>query len=152
MWRRFNFWERHAVEAPRDLLKHTWPCAVAGEAGSQAVGALFFGGNDGTLAVVEAARLRPVAGWRAHETRVTHLVHCNKARARAIAHRHTVRCANVELTKNNPLGCVVVPFFAAAQRARHRRRGRCQCSACVDDSEGTYHAAGRTCAASTAAT
>jgi hypothetical protein len=80
MWRRFSFWERHALEAPRDVVKHTWPCAVAGEAGPSGVGVLFLGGDDGVVAVVDALRLRPCAGWKAHDTRVVHLVHCNKAR------------------------------------------------------------------------
>ena len=87
MWRRFTFWERHAVEAPRDLVKHTWPCAVAGEAGPSGVGVLFLGGDDGVVAVVDAQRLRPCAGWKAHDTRVVHLVHCSKARDASRARR-----------------------------------------------------------------
>ena len=77
MWRRFNFWERHAQEAPRELLKQSWQCAVAGTAGPGGAGVVFFGGEEGTLAVVDTPRLRPVAGWKAHDVRVTYVVHCN---------------------------------------------------------------------------
>jgi hypothetical protein len=72
MWRRFNFFERHALE-PSELSGRGWVCGAAGTGGSAGAALLFFGGEDGTVAAADA-RLRPVAGWRAHDARCTHLV------------------------------------------------------------------------------
>jgi len=72
MWRRFNFFERHALEAS-ELSGRGWVCSAAGAGGPASTALLFFGGEDGTVAAADA-RLRPVAGWRAHDARCTHLV------------------------------------------------------------------------------
>ncbi len=73
MWRRFNFFERHALEPSRELQGPAWACSAAGTGGASATPLLFFGGDDGALAAADA-RLKPQAGWRAHDARCTHLV------------------------------------------------------------------------------
>ena len=105
MWRRFAFWcaspplplslrneltppllracrDRHALDPPRDLLRQNWLCSTPGTGGAAGSPVLFFGGDDGSVAVLDAQRLRPVAGWRAHDARVTHMTHTHKVRRR----------------------------------------------------------------------
>ena len=80
VWRRFNFWERHAVEPPRAVLTLNWLCSTCGTGGAVGSAVVYFGGSEGGIAALDGVRLKPVAGWRAHESRVTHLVHCSKVR------------------------------------------------------------------------
>jgi hypothetical protein len=79
MWRRFNFFERHALEPPRELGSRAWACSAAGAGGASLAPLLFFGADDGGVAAADT-RLRPLAGWRAHDARCTHLVFCAQAR------------------------------------------------------------------------
>jgi hypothetical protein len=82
MWRRFNFFERHALEPPRELGSRAWACSASGAGGAGLAPLLFFGADDGGVAAADT-RLRPLAGWRAHDARCTHLVFCAQARGRA---------------------------------------------------------------------
>jgi hypothetical protein len=95
MWRRFNFFERHALE-PSELSGLGWACGAAGVGGSAGAPLLFFGGEDGTVAAADV-RLRPVAGWRAHDARCTHLV-ALAGQARA-AHTRPAQRRHVRATR-----------------------------------------------------
>jgi hypothetical protein len=104
MWRRFNFFERHALEPPRELGSRAWACSAAGAGGAGSAPLLFFGADDGGVAAADT-RLRPLAGWRAHDARCTHLVFC--AQARGVAGRHAAgarraACARALLRRRNP--------------------------------------------------
>ena len=94
MWRRFNFFERHALE-PSELSGLGWACGAAGAGGSAGAPLLFFGGEDGTVAAADV-RLRPVAGWRAHDARCTHLVALSgqaRRRKRRLRRRKSARAS-----------------------------------------------------------
>lgn len=71
-WRSFAFFERHALEASKELVATPWACSVAGSGGTPAQPLLFFGDDAGGVAAADA-RLQPQGGWRAHEGRCSHL-------------------------------------------------------------------------------
>lgn len=70
--RRFAFFERHALEAPRELGEGSAACCNAAGWGAAGTPLLFVGSSSGVVDVLDV-RLRRLGGWRAHEGRCAFL-------------------------------------------------------------------------------